>query len=430
MRYFLIPFIFCFNSLTFASPIDTALKHQIEKFNLRPTPILKPNPNKAQVELGEKLFNETKLSGNNRVSCSSCHTVNGVTSDSLPMSRTENNRGILRRNTPALFNLGLPETENMFLDGRVHFDSKKKIFTTPEPDLNGASPKAHLITKALSSALSAQALFPLLAHNEMLGLPGENEIANAPNRVEAWRLIVARLKSPEYSKLFQQAYPTIPREKITIGHVAEAIGAFEKEKFIAINSPFERYLRGDKKAMTPDQKRGLFLFMGSGKCINCHNGPGLGNNKLFASIAAPQWGEAPLKLDTGRAEVTKKPAHNFFFKVPALTNVALTAPYMHNGSFQTLREIIEHYNHISGSLNDFEVSNDRRGKIPVEVAIEKNPAKIDDIWLSSQSGLTPKLQNRLFLTPPEKHYLEIFLREAMSDPAWVKKSKLNGLRNH
>lgn len=429
MRYILIPFLLSFNSLTQASPIDLAIGKQIKKFNLRPIPLLKPNPNRSQVELGAKLFSETKLSGNNRVSCISCHTVSGVSSDSLPMSRTENNLGILRRNTPALFNLGLPEVSHMFLDGRVHFDSPKKIFTTPEPDLNGASPKAHQITGPLTSALSAQALFPMMAHNEMLGLPGENDIADAPNRIEAWKLLVARLNSTEYTKLFKQAYPDVPRNKITIGHVAEAIGSFEKENFSAVNSPLERYLRGDKHAMTADQKRGFFLFMGSGKCINCHSGPGLGNNKLFASIAAPQWGEAPLKLDTGRAEVTKKSAHNFFFKVPALTNVALTAPYMHNGSFQTLREVIEHYNHISGSLNDFEVSNNRRNKIPVEVDIEKHPARIDDIWLSSQSGLTPKLQNRLFLTPPEKHYLEIFLREALSDPAWVKKSKLNGSLN-
>lgn len=309
----------------------------------------------------------------------------------------------------------------MFLDGRVSYDPVKKTFQTPEFSLNGENPKASAIASAMSSALSAQALFPLVARDEMQGRKGENEIADAKDNLEAWEKIVSRLKKVEYKKLFLEAYPDTPLEKINIGHVAEAIGAFEREEFQAMSSPFQRYLQGDNDAMTSDQKRGFFIFMGSGKCINCHNGGDLGDNSNFASVGAPQWGAVPLRLDLGRAEVTKNSRQNFFFRIPGLINVGLTAPYMHNGAFINLSEVIQHYNHISGSLNDFEVSNERRSKIPVEVSIEKNPAKIDDIWLSSQTPDTPKLKNRLLLTGIEQNYLAIFLKEALTDPIWKKR---------
>lgn len=403
--------------------IDKALRNRIKFYNIRPLPVVAKNENSALVELGRKLFSDTLLSGNQRVSCQTCHTVEGATSDALPMSKSEDGKGILRRNTPALFNSGLPNRTNMFLDGRVHFDPKTKIFKTPEESLNGQGPKAGHITAVMSSSLAAQALFPLVAHDEMLGRKGENEIADAKNNLEAWERIVLRLNKSQYAKLFQKAYPTTLNEKINIGHVGEAIAAFEKDEFQAMNTPFQRYLRGDNDAMSHDQKRGFFIFMGSGKCINCHRGGDLGDNSLFASVGSPQWSATPFKRDIGRAEVSQNPLQHFFFRVPSLINVALTAPYMHNGSFETLKEVIKHYNHVSGSLNDFDLSNERRSKIPVDVSIEKNPAFLDDIWLSSQTAITPELKNRLLLTGVEQRYLEIFLREALTDPQWTKRKQ-------
>lgn len=394
--------------------IDHAIRQQIKFFNLRSLPSLPKNPNRAQVELGRQLFSDTRLSGNRRVSCQTCHTVEGSTSDSLPMSRTEDGKGILRRNTPNLFNAGAKSRSFMFWDGRVHFNSKDKTFKTPEPSLNGLNPKAAHISSVMTSALSAQALFPMVAENEMMGRKGENEIADAVDNLEAWERIVQRLKIPQYNKLFQMAYPDVSADKINIGHVAEAIGAFEREEFQIVNTPFQRYLRGDNHAMTSDQKRGLFLFMGTGKCITCHSGGDLGNNTIFASAGTPQWGAAPFKTDRGVAEVTGNPEHNFFFRIPSLINVAKTAPYMHNGAFQTLREVIKHYDHVSKSINTFEISPERQAKIPVEVDVGKSPALLDDIWLSTQSALTPELKNRLFLTTIEMNYIEIFLKEALT----------------
>jgi len=216
------------------SLVDIALHKQIRSHNLRPLSPIPKNPNRAQVELGKRLFSDTILSGNNRVSCQTCHTNEGATSDKLPLSRSEDGKGILRRNTPSLFNSGMANKAFMFLDGRVHFDANKKVFTTPENSLNGDNPKASDITSVMSSSLAAQALFPIVAHDEMLGRKGENEIADAKSNLEAWDKIVTRLKKSEYAKLFQQAYPNTPVERINIGHVGEAIAAFEREEFTAM----------------------------------------------------------------------------------------------------------------------------------------------------------------------------------------------------
>lgn len=412
----------------FSDELDHLLRNRIEFYNIRPIQVLPQNPNRAQVELGKFLFAEKNLSGNRRISCQTCHDPMTGTSDARPMSQTENNKGILRRNSPGLFNVGLSTHPFMFRDGRVHFDSSTKILTTPEEALNGASPKAYEIASVLTSALSAQALFPLVTSDEMMGLKGENEIADAEGRLEAWDKIIERIKkeSPSglstesYAELFVKAYPETELTKINIGHVGEAIAAFEREEFQSTGSPFQKYLRGNDRGMTLAQKRGFAVFLGRGHCINCHQGGELGKGDLFASVGTPQWGAAPLVLDKGRAEPTGDAKRNFFFKVPSLLNIKLTAPYMHNGAFQTIREVIEHYNHVSESLNDFSVTAQRQSKIPVKVGVAKHPLILDDIWLASQSGLFPELKNRLRLTDREKDYLETFLTEALTDPASVK----------
>ncbi len=429
MNFFSISLIFSF----FLSPVfaqdkniilDPVIHERLNYYNIKPLTAPIQDPNRAKIFLGKKLFNDPILSGNKRMSCSTCHSPGLGTSDNLPMSQSENQKEILRRNAPALFNLGLQKKPFMFWDGRVHFDLNEKVFTTPEIGLNGKIPKASFITKYLSSALSAQALFPLVSHNEMMGEKGENEIADAKNNLEAWEKIINRLKNnDQYKKLFQSAYPEIALRNINIGLVAEAIGSFEKEEFQSLGSPFQRYLRGDKAAMTNSAKRGLVVFLGSGKCINCHQGSELGNTSLFASVAVPQWGAMPASQDYGRAEVTHDSAENFFFKVPSLLNIRLTAPYMHNGAFQTLKEVVNHYDWLSHSLKNFEVSSQRRHSMPVEVELLNSPLVLDEIWLSSQISKNPKISNKILLTPLEKNYLLIFLSEALTDPKWINKKE-------
>ncbi len=398
--------------------LDTIIRPRMKMLHMYGLEPLKVE-NKARFELGKKLFSDKLLSGNKRISCQTCHDPQKGTSDQFPMSQTEDSKGILRRNAPHLFNSGMGLKQHMFWDGRVQYDFKKKIFSTPEPALNGANPKAPHIAGALTSALAAQALFPMVTSNEMMGTKGENEVADSDSNLEAWEKITKRITNREdYKKLIAEAFPQVKTEQINIGHLAEAIGTFEKYEFQSTGSPFQRYLRGDDEAMSNQQKRGFVIFMN--KCLSCHSGNELGDNNLFASVAAPQWGIKPLVLDKGRSEVSGVASQNFFFKTPSLMNVALTAPYMHNGSLPTLRDVLNHYNHLNKSLDGFEADESRRSRIPVDVEIEKRPGMLDEIWLSSQAGNNPKIQNRLFLTDLEKDYLEIFLKEALTDPKWKK----------
>lgn len=411
-----------------ADELDYLLRNRIEFYNLRPIEKLPPNPNRALVELGRTLFSEKSLSGNRRMSCQTCHNPETATNDRLPLSQSENGKNILARNAPPLFNVGLKTRTSMFWDGRVMHDPKTNVFVTPEAALNGYNPKAYEITNILKSALSAQAIFPLVARNEMMGEMGENEIGNTENNLEAWDKIIERLKkesptmdpSENYVKLFLKAYPGTTEEKLNIGHVGEALAAFQREEFQSNDSPFQRYLRGNNKAMTVSQKRGFAVFLGRGHCIDCHQGSELGKGNLFASVGAPEWGAAPLILDKGQGDVLKDLKRNFFYRVPSLVNVKLTAPYMHNGAYQNLSEVIEHYDNVSGTLVGFKISQERQNQIPVKVSVAKQQTILDDIWLSSQSGLFPELRNRLRLLDREKKFLEIFLEEALTDPKWDK----------
>src|SRR5439155_10431991 len=124
-------------------------------------------------------------------------------------------------------------------------------------------------------------------------------------------------------------------------HAANAIAAFEVETFTKTNSAFDRYLARDDNALSVDAKRGALLFFGKARCSSCHNGPTLGGQS-FASSAVPQLGPgtgtaAPLDAGRGDPAVSGVPqTPRFFFRIPPLRNVELTAPYMHNGAYATL----------------------------------------------------------------------------------------------
>ncbi|MDO9183878.1 MAG: cytochrome c peroxidase, partial [Bacteriovorax sp.] len=391
---------------------------KIKFFKIIPLQPVSKNPNRAQYELGKRLFMETELSGNRNISCLTCHNPLLGTSDNSPLSRTEDGQGILRRNSQSLFNLA--NHSFMFWDGRVHYDSYNKIFTTPGPNLPVS------IASVMTSALSAQALFPLINHDEMSGKIGENEIADAQNNIDAWSLIVTRLKKLEspnrrfksYLQLFAEAYPQTTIEQINIGHVAEAIGAFEKEKFQSTGSPFYRYLNGEQDALSSQQKRGFKIFVDEGKCIACHQGGELGNNTFFASVGIPQWGQDPVLADAGRGEVNHEEFRKYFFKTPSLLNIGLTAPYMHNGAFINLREVINHYSNIKSSLYNYQIPLERKKSMPVAVEVLKNPAELEAIW---KSIAAPFLKTGLLLSESDKDDLEVFLKEALTDPLWIVK---------
>ncbi len=414
MRIIILFLCFCSQSYA-ASGIDNFLRQKIEFFQIKPIVQSAKNPNSSQVELGKRLFMETDLSGNRNISCLTCHDPMKGTSDHLPLSQTQDGNGVLKRNSPGLFNIGNHST--MFWDGRVQYDNLNKIFTTPELNL---PPE---ISKVMTSALAAQALFPIVSNAEMRGNVGENEIANANSNIEAWAKVVTRLKnqrsdSPRfktYNQLFKEAYPETDLEKINIGHIAEAIASFEKEQFQSTGSPFNRYLSGDNNALTEKQKRGFAIFVDRGMCIACHQGSELGNSSFFTSVGVPSWGAEPVGQDIGRGEIKNESFKKYFFKTPSLLNVGLTAPYMHNGAFQTIKEVINHYSNIRSSLFNYEIPLDRKNSMPVPISLEKKPEILNEIFNSIQA---PFLKRGLNFSEEEKSDLEAFLAEGLTDPSW------------
>ncbi len=410
MRFFLAGILICVSFATHAN-IDQKLSEYIAKFNL--TPLTKPqNVNAKLAQLGHELFEDPLLAGNRNITCRDCHHPRSMTVDGLPLSLGEGAEGIqaagrlrlqkkgkiLARNTPSLFNLDGVNT--MFWDGRVSFNQNTKELTTPTPLRND-------VKVTLRSALAAQAIFPIADHAEMRGQPGSNEIADAKSDHEAWDLVTKRvLAVPEYSALFKEIYPG---ETINIGHIGEAIAEFQRAAFAFNDTPYDNYLRGDKTALNDIQKAGMDVFFGKGKCGECHNGQHLSNFE-FHNVGVPQIGPGKTDGDDlGRQQWNSESANLYAFRVPALRNVALTAPYMHNGSIKTLAQVVEHYDMVVESFTGFKLVNNWKNYVE---KIADHDHRNDDL---RQSSLSKKLTPKLHFEEEEEKALTEFLATALTD---------------
>ena len=415
--------------------VDTKLQTYIKQFNLKA--LSRPQGKKAALyELGKELFFEKGLSGNKNTSCATCHSPSsqsvdwlsfaigeGGSGEHIERSLSENSDSLITRNTPHLFNLRTDredqEVQYLFWDGRISFNKETHEFQTPLSLFNGPNPKRKDITSQLTSALSMQALFPLLNEKEMLGRPNSNKLAqfyNDPEKViSAIEEIIFRgeLKK-NYELLFKEAYPTTPKKRLSIAHLLEAIAHYEIHKFSVTNTPWDQYLRGDKTAITEQEKRGAILFLGKSNCIQCHSGNHLGGN-AFESVATPSIGLSEYFVDMGRFEVTKETKDLYKFKVPSLRNIALTFPYMHNGAFFELEEIIQHYENIRVSLKEFspdrELNQVFKTNYAQKILKTKNTPKL--IQYKSH-----QLNTEIALTPLEKEDLLEFLGNALTDSSW------------
>lgn len=241
-----------------------------------------------KVELGKMLFFDPVLSKNGKISCSSCHRPEYAFADTSVVSLgVGGTRGV--RNSPSAMNLNLQVS--FFWDGRA-------------------------------STLEDQALIPI-----------ENPI-EMNNKVE---LVLARLKQkPVYQTAFKKIFNTEP----TRSGLSQALAAYERT-LETNDSPFDNWqFNDDPKAVGEDVKRGLALFNGKARCINCHFGPDFTTNQ-FRNIGLFN---GKTLNDSGRAVISHKKIDVGKFKVGSLRNVAITAPYMHNGMFKTLAQVIEHYN--------------------------------------------------------------------------------------
>lgn len=313
-----------------------------------------------QARLGQLLFYDKILSGNQNISCATCHNVDLAGTDGLSLGIGEGGVGsgpkrtagtgstrILRRvprNAPGLWNLGHRDIRSMFADGRIEIS---EIYG------NGYStPAQEYLPQGLETLLAAQALFPLASETEMAGQPGENEVAGAANdRIDmVWPILAKRVREIDrYGQLFVAAFEHIEKPSdVTIVEIANALAAFIATEWRNFDSPFDRYLAGDKSALTPKELRGMSLFYGKMGCSGCHAGPLL-SDQSFRAQALPQFGPGrtrphdPLPRDVGRLGKTDDLADAYRFRVPFLRNVALTAPYGHNGAMPTLEAMLRHH---------------------------------------------------------------------------------------
>ena len=378
--------------------------------------------NSQLVLLGETLFSDVSLSGNKDTSCLSCHNLSKGTSDGLPFSigtgasvvgsaRLQINGKSLTtsRNAPALYNLGRTNQIRAFLDGRVSFVNK--VISSSVSEISGANPSRSDIASLFTNAFDVQPLFPLLSATEMLGT--NNDLSAHTSDVSIWQSILSDrlLTQPIYVDLFNKAFPTTTTSNLNPGHVGRALGAFMKIKFKSNNTPFDQYLSGDLQALSESQKRGMILFYTKAQCFQCHSGSNF-SDELFHSSGAPQIGVFPFVDDIGRSGETNLTADLYKFKTPSLRNISLSAPYMHDGAFETLEAVVNHYNNVTSSLNNYTLPSSYQSHYQLTLIVDTNASR-------NQTRLNQidnrAIRNGLNLTTQEKTNLVDFLRNGLRD---------------
>jgi cytochrome c peroxidase len=322
------------------------------------------------VDLGRKLFADEILSGNQNISCQTCHHPDFGTADGLSLGLGEGAIGVgterkanpdimkrVPRHSPHLFNLGHKSVTEQFWDGRVSID--------PDAPSGYDSPAEAWLPHGLTTLSAVQATLPVTAQFEMAGNTGENEVIGAVRqRIDyAWPVIVERvIADDEYWRLITAAYPELERRRDTqYTHLANAIGDYINSEFRSFNAPIDRFSRGEKIDMTSDQKAGMQLFYGKAQCGECHSGP-LFSDGNYYSLGLPPMGPGrtrqwdPWARDVGRMGVSNRAEDAYAFRVPTLRNLTFTAPYGHNGAYATLRAMIEHHNDPISSLENYDRS--------------------------------------------------------------------------
>jgi cytochrome c peroxidase len=340
------------------SPLDETLTELLAMQEVPVLPLEAPEPPAPElVSLGEALFFDPILSGNRDIACASCHHPAHGSSDGLSLTLGTGATGVgperaaaphpsfAPRHAQSLFNIGHPEFERMFWDGRVERLDDGSLRT----------PAADALLPGLSGPLAAQAMFPVLDRQEMRGQPGDQSALGEPNELAelsdddpraVWAALMTRLETiAGYQDLFAAAYPDRSFEELTFADAANAIAAYQSAAFSFPSAPWDAYLAGDREALSDAAKLGAILFYGSAGCGHCHSGPLLTDHELHAT-GVPQLGpgKAPsAPFDYGRELVTGAPDDRFRFRTPSLRNVEVSAPYMHDGAHPDLQSVLVHY---------------------------------------------------------------------------------------
>ena len=283
-------------------------------------PVPADNPiTPAKIELGKMLYFDPRLSIDGTVSCNSCHNVMSDGGDGRPVGvGVRGQRG--GRGSPTVWNSAYNTVQ--FWDGRA-------------------------------ASLEDQAKGPLTNPIEM-GMADHDEVMKRVNQI------------PGYVAAFKKAFPK-DKDAVTIDNLAKAIATYERT-LITLNSPFDRYIKGNKKALTVQQVKGMKLVEEIG-CTSCHTGEnfngdgfkmGEGHYQPFPQIPGSKFDKMyDLLADKGRFEVTKKDEDKNHWRVPTWRNVTLTAPYFHNGKVKTLDEAVRVMGktQLGMDLTDEQISN-------------------------------------------------------------------------
>lgn len=398
-------------------PLDPELEAVLAGARVYPIKV-PPQPPASMVELGRFLMFDKILSGNKNISCGTCHHPSYHSTDNLTLAIGTGglHAGITRelldghyagRNSSDVYNRGLPQWNSMFWDGRV--SRQGAAFSTPA----GAQ-----LPPAAKSLLAVQAMFPVAARDEMRGHAGDTTALGEPNELARyadddwtgiWKGLIDRvLAIPQYMALFRAAFPSVDSADLEFAHAATAVAAFESSIFSLLDSPFDRYLAGDRAALSDSAKRGALLFYGEAKCSRCHSGALL-TDQAFHNIAVPQLKRPGVdSLDHGREAVTHLRGDRFAFRTPSLRNVSLTGPWMHDGVYTSLEAVVLHYRNPAVALTRY---NPAQLEPRFRSLYQENPAEDEEILTT----LDPVVTGSLTLSPGDVADLVAFLR-SLTDP--------------
>jgi cytochrome c peroxidase len=269
------------------------LKRAQELFEPLPKDMATPEfpVTKERANLGRQLFFDPRLTVDGNMSCASCHQPAFYGTDALPTSIGVKQRPH-PRNAPTILNSGL---------NIIHWRGDRENLEDQ-------------VIKALTSPITS-------------GQPDLKAVEDRLGRI------------PGYATLFEAAFAD-DANPITAQNVAKAVGAFERT--LVTHSPFDSYLNGKSDALSVTARAGLKKFINIG-CVMCHSGVGVGGGMLQKfGVAEDYWlATGSTGIDKGRFDVTKDPADLYVFRVPSLRNVAMTAPYFHDGSVPTLPEAVK-----------------------------------------------------------------------------------------
>lgn len=282
-----------------------------------------------RITLGEKLFNEPMLSGNGERSCATCHQPGQAFTDGLPKSQALGHQGTVARNAPTLWNVALQAT--LFQDAR-------------------------------SASLEMQIADVMQNPLEM-----NSSLSVAVSKLS---------RNKNYKEAFRKTYGS----ELKSDQVMNALAAYLRS-LIRLDSRFDQFMRGNTEALTVEEKRGLNLFAGKAKCATCHFMP-LTNSMLPPSYehsdvevlgvpAQSDLDHPALDADWGAGKIANFNVLRYAFKTPTLRNVALTAPYMHNGVFKTLEEVVEFYDRGGGQGIGLDVPNQTLPPEPLGLTVQE-----------------------------------------------------------